>query len=140
MKGLPLRFNLMTNGYVAEYMRREMNTEAGIANFLKMVAMWANMDVVTTQTINLEDPTDGEWYGLTGLAMIKTSHIAFHIWPHYESYYFFDISSCKPFDPDALRKEIEIYLGQPSEWYQALNHTPINYKTPSGSPERAKTI
>jgi S-adenosylmethionine/arginine decarboxylase-like enzyme len=130
MKGLPLRFNLMLNGYVAPEGRNLMNTEHGIAQFLKMVAMWADMDVVTTQTINLEDPVDGEWYGLTGLAMIKTSHIAFHIWPHYDSYYFFDISSCKPFDPNKLREEIELYLGQPCEWQQSLSHTPVNYKAP----------
>lgn len=130
MKGLPLRYNLMMNGYVGEDMRREMNTEAGIAHFLKMVAMWASMDVVTTQTINLEDPKDGEWYGLTGLAMIKTSHIAFHIWPHYDSYYFFDISSCKPFDKKMLMQEIELYLGMPCEWHESCEHRPVNYQEP----------
>ena len=86
------------------------------------------MQIVTTQSINLEDPVDGEWYGLSGLAMIKTSHIAFHIWPHYDSYYMFDLSSCKAFDPDALLLNIGLYLGQHPEWHNFTQYTPKDFK------------
>ena len=110
MKGLPSRYNLMLNGFVGEKFREEINTEAGIAKFLKFVATVADMKMVTSQTINIEDATDGEWFGLSGLAMIATSHIAFHIWPSYKSYFMFDISSCKPFDVRKLVQDIEDYL------------------------------
>jgi S-adenosylmethionine/arginine decarboxylase-like enzyme len=124
MTGLPIRFNLMMNGRVGPAMRPEMNTPAGIDKFLAFVAEKSGMTIVTTQSINLDDPNDGEWYGLTGLAMIKTSHIAFHIWPHYDSYYMFDISSCKPFNPESLREEIEAYLAHQSEWHEFTQYAP----------------
>jgi S-adenosylmethionine/arginine decarboxylase-like enzyme len=120
----------MANGYVAPENRKWMNTPEGISEFLGLVAEWSKMEVVTTQSINIDDPKDGEWYGLSGLAMIKTSHIAFHIWPHYESYYMFDLSSCKEFDPDELSKHIQDHLGEPIEWKHFTKYTPLKYVEP----------
>jgi len=110
LKNLPLRFNLMLNGFVGANKREELNTEAGLAKFLRYVAKCAEMKLITQMTVNIEDATDGEWYGLSGLAMIATSHIAMHVWPSYDTYYMFDISSCKPFSEIDLIKDIEDYL------------------------------
>ena len=127
-KGLPVRFNLMINGYVGEGRREELNTVEGINLFLRKVCEWADMKLITTQTINLDDAiNDGDWYGLSGLAMIATSHVAFHIWPTYDSYYMFDISSCKSFSPDDLIAKIEEYFEHKCEWNSYQDFTPLKY-------------
>lgn len=124
-KGLPLRFNLMMNGYVGKNKIEEMNSVEGINLFLKNVCKWSDMKMITTQTINLDDAiNDGDWYGLSGLALISTSHVAFHIWPTYNSHYMFDISSCKPFDAEVLKKQIEDYLEFESEWSKYVEYSP----------------
>lgn len=47
--------------------------------------------------------------GISGFVVIATSHMAFHTWPE-TGYVQVDISSCKPFDPEAIRKMVIAFL------------------------------
>lgn len=126
MEGLPSRYNLMLNGFIGTNMREEMATEAGVAKFLKYTADVADMKLITQLTVDIEDATDGVWFGLSGLAMIATSHIAIHLWPSLKSYFMFDISSCKPFDIRKITFDIQSYLEASIDFEAHKEYTPTH--------------
>ena len=66
--------------------------------------------------------------GVTGFALLTTSHIAFHTWPLRPEFHL-DIYSCKAYDPEAALASINKYftgfelkisdLTEASEWQEA---------------------
>lgn len=71
------------------------------------------------------DPTEPE--GVTGIAVLSTSHVAIHTWPH-RGYAVIDMFSCTDFETDAL-------VGVVEKFYQPRSIVPIDLSYALEMPE-----
>ena len=134
MRGLPKRCDLAMDGRCASAgSHSKLETSDGVTELVKWIAMWADMKLVTSQTIFVDDFEEdgvgkcvkGEWYGLSGIGMITTSHIAVHYWPCLY-YYQISVSSCKQYDHLDIVDKIENYMCCKSIMSSKLEYNPEN--------------
>jgi S-adenosylmethionine decarboxylase len=49
--------------------------------------------------------------GVTGVAVLSTSHCAIHTWPARDGFFVLDVYSCRDFDPTAVAEALTTKLG-----------------------------
>lgn len=59
------------------------------------------------------DPDPDEPEGISGIVVLSTSHAAVHTWPH-RNYAYFDLFSCRDFDPEKVEEIFARYLEPPN--------------------------
>lgn len=66
----------------------------------------ANMSCIYRNVTRIQDDTNPELYGYTGLALLKESHLSVHTWPE-ENYVAVDMFSCRDFQIDPIVRLFE---------------------------------
>ena len=125
-RNLPLRHMYCIDGLSQE--PKLLCQATHLERTVREVAKMADMAILnlSTSDIGMEtrqlglDPHPHE-SGFSTLALISTSHIALHAWPHL-SYFMFDIASCKPFDSNAMREHLHDALALDEVVYEASSH------------------
>jgi len=60
--------------------------------------------------------------GVTGVAVLSTSHCAIHTWPQ-RNFFVLDVYSCRDFEPEAVRQLLGEYFGAYALRLSDLSHS-----------------
>lgn len=121
--------HLIVTGFVSESGCDRLNDSDSLAHLLHEIIDAVDMEVLSpAHMIRVDlDPekanSPDDCGGVTGTAILSTSHVSIHTWPLHGRFSF-DIYSCKDFDAKAVVKLLEDRLGMSGGEVVDLVRTP----------------
>lgn len=85
---------------------RRLDDMEWIRRGLVEMAEWLGVEIANGPTVvSFKESSGKPESGLSGFAIITTSHLAIHTWPE-TGYICVDVSSCKPFYPEIIKEAV----------------------------------
>ncbi len=107
----------MDGTYKSNRKETQADLASHISSIVQRIALFADMQIINITVSNIKEDLAKlgkeafeDEGGLSCLALISTSHISLHLWPHREVF-MLDVVSCREFDAETLHQQLCCWLG-----------------------------